>query len=336
AWNDVGNNTYGCIKQLFLLKKANRHLRVLLSIGGWEYSKSPNFGTAASTPTSRAQFARSSIALMKDWGFDGIDVDWEYPASDTEAQNFLLLLKEIRSQLDAYAAANNPGYRFLLTIAAPAGPERYNVLQPYLKGIGETLDFINLMAYDFAGSWSTAAGHQANLFVNSSNPESTPYSTDRAVTDYIAAGVPSSKIVLGMPIYGRAFLATAGPGTPFTGVGVIDEPRSWEAGVWDYKALPKPGAKVITDEKVGASWSYDPVTKEMISFDSPDMVKRKVAYIKEKGLGGGMFWEASADKKAESGESLIAITREGLGTLEGGENLLSYPGSVYDNLRGGM
>lgn len=273
---------------------------------------------------------------MKDWGFDGLDIDWEYPSTPTEAANFLLLLQEVRAQLDKYSAsAEGKGYHFLLTIAAPAGPTRYSVLQPLLGQISQTLDFINLMAYDFAGKWDSKAGHQANLFPSSSNPSSTPASADKAVTDYIAAGVPSNKIILGMPIYGRAYQNTAGPGTPFTGIG----PGSWEEGVWDYKALPKgkPGggaAKVFYDEAVGASWSYDEAAKEMVSYDTPEMVRRKVSYIKEKGLGGGMFWEASADRK--DGESLIGIVRDGLGDMDKGRNLLEFPGSRYGNLRGGM
>ncbi|EAA28688.2 glycoside hydrolase family 18 protein [Neurospora crassa] len=332
SWNDNGTNVYGCVKQLYLLKKANRNVRVLLSIGGWTYSQtSPSrFALTASTAESRTKFATSALALVKDWGFDGIDIDWEYPASETEAQNFLLLLKEIRSQMDKYAAAHADGYHFLLTMAASAGPSKYGVLESSMKEIGETLDFMNLMAYDYAGAWDKKAGHQANLYPDEKNPDTTPFSTDRAVTDYIKFGIPSNKIVLGMPLYGRAFASTDGPGTAYSGVGE----GSWEKGIWDYKVLPKSGAKVFLDEKVGASWSYDETNKVMVSYDTPEMVKQKVSYIKEKGLGGAMYWEASGDRTDK--DSLMTVVKDGLGTLDSEKNLLEYPDSQYDNMKKGM
>ncbi|KAK4034506.1 glycoside hydrolase [Parachaetomium inaequale] len=325
SWNDIGTNVYGCAKQLFLLKKSHRQLKTLLSIGGWTYS--PTFPAAASTPATRALFASSAVRLLADLGFDGLDIDWEYPANPNEAANFLLLLQAVRSALDAYAAQHAPGYRFLLTIASPAGPSNYAHLP--LAEISRTIDFFNLMAYDYAGPWSAVSAHQANLFPVTPNA-TTPFSTDAAVSAYLAAGVPPAKIVLGMPIYGRSFANTAGLGQSYQGVGQ----GSWEQGVWDYKVLPRPGAEVVYDAVAGATYSYDAAAREMVSFDTVDMVVRKVGYLKGKGMGGSMFWEASADRVGEG--SLMGASFGALGGVEQGGNLLSYPDSRYDNVRAGF
>ena len=185
----------------------------------------------------------------------------------------------------------------LLTVASPAGPSHYNVMK--LGAMAGYLDFFNLMAYDYAGSWDATSGHQANLYKSNSNPTSTPFNTDQAVKDYIAAGVPASKIVMGMPLYGRAFESTDGPGKTYSGVGQ----GSWENGIWDYKVLPKAGATEKMDSEAGATYSYDSSSREMISYDNKAMSVIKKDYIKNKGLGGSMWWETSADKSGS--DSLI-------------------------------
>ncbi|QGI69904.1 probable endochitinase [Fusarium fujikuroi] len=326
SWEEPGNNAYGCVKQLFLLKKANRKLKVMLSIGGWTWST--NFPAASASAATRSTFAKSSVTLMKDWGFDGIDIDWEYPANATDASNMILLLQAVRSELDSYSKQYANGYHFQLSIAAPAGPDNYNKLK--MKDLGSVLDHVNLMAYDYAGSWSAFSGHQANKYANTKIPNATPFNTDQAVKAYVNGGVPSAKMVLGMPIYGRAFENTAGLGQPYSGVGS----GSWENGIWDYKALPKAGASLVYDRDAQASYSYDSNTKELISFDTPGMVENKVLYIKNLSLGGSMFWEASADKTGA--DSLIGTSSKKLGTLDSTNNCLSYPNSQYANIAKGL
>jgi chitinase len=296
SWNDVGTNVYGCAKQLFLQKKKNRQMKVLLSIGGWTYSS--NFAQPASTPQGRARFANSAVDLMMNLGFDGLDVDWEYPQNDTQANDLVNLLAETRKALDAYACEHTPDAHYLLTVASPAGPTNYNKMR--LAEMDKHLDFWNLMAYDYAGSWDSTAGHQANWAPDAGNSTCTPFSTAHALRDYIAAGVPAHKIVVGVPLYGRSFTNTSGPGTAYSGLGE----GSWERGVYDYKALPANGSDVYSDMKVGASWSYDNNTRTMVSYDTPEMVRLKAHQIQQMGLGGAMYWESSGDRKGEG--SLIS------------------------------
>ncbi|KAI0553193.1 endochitinase [Xylaria curta] len=326
SWNDVGTNAYGCVKQLYKLKQANRQLKVLLSIGGWTYS--PGFAAATSTDALRQTFASSAVTLVKDWGFDGIDIDWEWPASDTEANNMVSLLSAIRKALDSYSSQYANGYHFILSVALPAGPDNYNKMKlSQMNAAG--VDQFNMLSYDYAGSWDTTAGHQANLYPDPANPKNTPFSTDAAIKAYIAAGVPANKITLGLPLYGRAFESTSGLGQPFTGVGS----GSWENGIWDYKVLPRSGTEIY-DSVAGASYSYDSASKELISYDNVDMIKRKASYIQSKGLAGSMFWEASGDRTDSGSLIAAAFTAQGgSGSLDKSQNLLSYPNSKYDNIK---
>ncbi|KAM0271174.1 hypothetical protein ACHAQH_009141, partial [Verticillium albo-atrum] len=236
-------------------------MKTMLSIGGW--TQSTNFPVAASTDAGRRTIAQSSVALMKDWGFDGIDIDWEYPADEREAENFALLLAAVRDELDAYRSQYSPDYHFLLTIASPAGQVHYEKLD--LKKISGIVDTFYLMAYDYSGSWDSYAAHQANLYANTANSTATPFSTEAAIKAYLEAGVPASQIALGMPLYGRTFQNTDGLGKPFSGIGG----GSWENGVWDYKALPRPGATVTYDDVAMASFSYDDQSRELVSYDTP-------------------------------------------------------------------
>jgi chitinase len=318
------------MKQLNLLKKKHRNLKILLSIGGWTYSS--NFAPAAATPSGRSIFATSAVSLIKDLGLDGIDIDWEYPKDSIEAANLVHLLQACREALNSYGRSLPCPHHFELTVACPAGAQNYQKMD--LKGMNHLLDFWNLMAYDFAGSWDTTAGHQANLFPSRSNPASTPFSIDAAVKYYISQGIEPRKIVLGMPIYGRAFENTDGPGKPFGGTGQ----GTWEAGVYDFKKLPLPGAHEVHDQEAGATYCYDPAKRVMVTYDTIAMAETKAEWIRREHLGGGMWWESSADRQREG--SLIGnVVRElekGPPGMQRKDNCLEYPESKYDNLRKGF
>ncbi|KAF5542173.1 endochitinase [Fusarium mexicanum] len=335
SYDEHKRNAYGCVKQLFLLKKSNRHLKTLLSIGGWG-AGSANFSAAASTPDTRARFASTSVSLMWNWGFDGIDIDWEYPDDEIDAANLVLLLKAVQNELGICARNYASGHRFLLSVAAPAAPEHYLKLQ--LNHTGGIVDQINLMAYDYSGSWDHISGHNGNLFpykrpVKKLNLDytlnesfETAINTDYAIKDYLRSGVPGEKIVLGIPVFGRSFENNTGLGKTFSSVGK----GSWELGIWDYKALPKEGATIIYDPIAHASFSYDERKRELISYDTRSVVQEKAEYVLEHGLGGSMFWEASADKQGR--DSLIGTSYRALGSLEATQNWLDYTNSYFDNI----
>ncbi|KAG9228388.1 glycoside hydrolase superfamily [Amylocarpus encephaloides] len=328
--NEAGENLSGCLNQLYLLKKSNRNLKVLLSIGGSTYSA--NFAAPLSTASGRSTFASTAVILVGNFGFDGLDIDWEYPQNDIEAANMVLLLQAIREALDAYGNSLSTPHHFQLTVACPAGQVNYQTM--HLASMDQYLDFWNLMAFDYSGSWSAVAADQANLF-SGHDLATTPFDTRTAVSYYLSQGIPSKKFVLGMPVYGRSFEATDGPGKPYDGIGN----GTWQPGVYDFKSLPLSGAVEIYSQNTGASYSYDAGKRELISYDTVAVAKQKAAYIQQEELGGAMWWESSADGAGNNSliQNVVGVLGGGDGsTLASFPNQLSYPNSTYDNLRAGV
>ena len=159
------------------LKQDHPQLRVLLSVGGW--SQSGLFSDVAASAESRTRFAQSCAAFMQANGFDGLDVDWEFPVSGglptnhtrpEDGLNFTALLSELRAALSAQATGT--GQHYLLTIAAPAGQAEYQHLE--LKLISQYVDWINLMTYDFTTAASPLTSFNAPLFASAPSPEGKP------------------------------------------------------------------------------------------------------------------------------------------------------------------
>ena len=318
----------GNFNQLKKLKARFPKLQVLISLGGWTWSK--GFSDAARTADSRSKVVKSCLDLyihgnlpMLDGDpaggpgaaagvFDGIDIDWEYPgyAGDTgsiyrdeDSQNFTLLLAEFRRQLTAI----DPKLR--LTMAAPAGKPQTDKLE--LSAIQQHLDWLNIMTYDMHGAWDAPGptNFHAPLYTSASDPDplatgSGSLSIDAAVTRYLNGGVPAAKITVGLPFYGRGWTGVANNNHGLYQPANGPAPGTYEAGIEDYRVLAARGAPGFHDDEAGAYWTFDGT--EFWSYDDPRNIALKTAYARKEGLGGVMVW--SLDGDTQDGELMRAVS----------------------------
>lgn len=317
-WEDCEKGKCGNFYKLKVLKQNNPHLKTLLSVGGWTWSN--HFSDVAADPAARTNFANSAVNVIRTYGFDGIDIDWEYPVSDglpdnsrrpEDKHNFTLLLQETRDKLTAAGAQD--GRSYLLTIAGRANPSYAQTTE--LGAISQILDWINIMTYDFHGDWETTTNHNANLYPDPNDPDPiNKFSADSAISAYMNAGVPASKIVMGVPFYGRGWKNCApGPNgdglyqacTPdFNGNyipnGTWDNYESGPTGMFDYGDLAagyvnKNGFTRYWSQTAQVPYLYNPTSKIFISYEDPQSITSKTTYIKTRSLGGAMIWDVSED-----------------------------------------
>ena len=286
------------ISKVMALKKTNPNLKVLYSIGGWVWSN--KFTHAAAYPEAREQFAISSVQLMKKHGFDGVDLDWEYPGQrgedndfrPSDKENFTLLMAEIRKHLEKAGTIDNTHY--LLTIAT--GADQAYADNTNLGKAHEYLDFINVMCYDYYHGWHYQTGHHANLYP-SEKEKFTGNSGQEAIDSFMKIGVPANKLVMGIPFYGRQWgkvsLSNDGLYQNAMSPGII-------VPYWDIVEKIKSGNyKKGYDDSAKASYLWSATDSIFISWETPKDVELKVEYVKQNGLGGAMFWEYSLDKDQE-------------------------------------
>jgi chitinase len=305
---------HGNFNQLLELKQKYPDLKVLISIGGWSWSG--NFSAASQDEASRQRFAASCVDLyLKQYKgvFDGLDIDWEYPVGGgmtagkpEDKKNFSLLLGELRRQLDELGAQENRHY--LLTVAAPVGPSTFRNIEP--EAIASTVDWIHLMTYDFHGTWETSTNFNAPLFRASTDPADAGLNVDAAVQNYLSAGVPAEKLVLGVPFYGKGWSGVSDVNKGLYQPASDAAPGTWEPGTYDFNDIQK---NHLSDEKRHWSaeayvpWIYDPQGKIFISYDDAQSLAAKAGYTRDQGMAGVMIWELS-----QGDESLIDALYQGL------------------------
>ncbi|SRR5690606_26742023 len=283
------------LRALTSLRSINPNLKILLSVGGWSWSG--GFSDAALSDSSRERFARSAVRLVQEHDLDGIDLDWEYPGMEgagnvhrpEDKQNFTLLLAALREHLDDLAERTGRVEPYLITIAAGAG-EGY-LSNTEMARVAEIVDFVNLMTYDFAGPWTDQTAHHTNLYPSRCGGISTASAVDR----YLEEGVPAEKIVIGAAFYGRSW---SGVETPD-----LCSPYSGESGAHSFAALTRDyigrnGYIRRWDAEAHAPYLVQPDSGRVITYDDEASVQFKALFVRERDLGGVMFWSYDHDPEA--------------------------------------
>jgi chitinase len=292
-FDDPESATY--LEQLRRLRRGNPSLKLTASVGGWG---ADHFSDAALTASTRERFATSILALVQKYGLDGFDIDWEYPgqpgAGDKyrpeDRQNFTLLLQALRLKFDRWSADGNR--RLLLTIASAAGEYFEHTDIPAVEA---SIDWFNVMTYDFYGSLSSITGHHTGLYRTSPSQAPSDFAAG-VIGEYLAAGVPASKLVLGCAFYGKSWTgvraANNGILQPYTHFGdwidYDDVVTRW-AG--------RPGFQSGWDDNAKAPYLWSPATGVFVSYENRESIAYKAQYVKRMHLGGMMYWEQSEDPK---------------------------------------
>lgn len=287
-------------KDLERIRSFNPDIKILVSIGGWGAG---GFSTMSKKAETRKAFVDSVLELSDVLSLDGIDIDWEYPRSGSagidyateDRENFTFLLSDLRDGLEAHYAEHK-----MLTIAAGAG--EYFIEDTEIPKIAKILDYISIMTYDMAGTWTPAQHHTA-LYSGKHNRNS----ADFMVKLYESAGVPADHLMIGAAFYSRIW--TDIPSGDSHGLGnACDNPDNKNSGTFGPGAgdlfdnyirddgTVIDGWTLYRDEDAHARWIYNEAERKLISFDDPESVYEKVKFADKAGLVGVMYWEHGCDR----------------------------------------
>ncbi|CAL8130783.1 unnamed protein product [Orchesella dallaii] len=327
-WGDLkdewggGHNGY---KRFTGLKEKNPDLKTLIAIGGWNEG-STKYSEMASNPSSRRTFVKSIVPFLEKYGFDGLDLDWEYPTQrggkPEDRENFSDLVRELREEFDRV------GRGYLLTAAV--SPNTKTVEIGYeVPEIAQDLDFINVMCYDYHGFWDghEFTGHNTPLYRHPKDETYEPFfNANDTVTYWLQAGLPKEKLIMGMALYGRGFtLARSedhGLYAPTSG-GIPQGPYTRQDGIWGYNEIcekfkEEPDQwKISINEHVKAPYAFN--GRHWIGYEDVESIYYKAEYARNMDLGGAMVWSLETDDfKGKCHDEPYILLRTIVNTMNGG------------------
>ena len=270
----------------------NPSVKALYSIGGGGVDPD-RFGRMASKALTRQIFINATIDVARKYGFDGFDLDWEFPENTKEMNYFAQLLKEWRYAIEKEARiTRRPPLLLTAAVYYSADFLVYGDRRSYpAAAIKNYMDWVNVMCYDYHGSWNTSAtGAHAALFDPNTN-----LSSIYGLKSWIRAGVPGNKIVMGLPLYGKSWKLKDpklhGVGAPAVGVGPGDDGVLLYSEVVEFNK--KNDATIAYDVNTVSTYSY--VGSLWVGYDDALSTTVKVGFAQALGLRGYFFWAISYD-----------------------------------------
>ena len=283
---------YSNFKKLTALKKNHTNLKLLISIGGWDGSA--RFSDMALTDATRKAFAQSCVAFIKKYGFDGVDIDWEYPVSGGAAgraedkNNFTLLMRAIRSALNTQAAAD--GNYYYLTFAGGASPDFIRNVQ--LTQLAACVDYAIDMTYDLHGPWDSYSDLNAPLYTPAEASPQYSISVDSSVRAWLGVGFPANKLVMGVPFYGYLYSGVSADNNGLYSRFASAKSIGYDSVVANYLSKGSLTYLFPNGAQVPALFGGN----TFISFDDSASIARKAQYASSRGLRGLSAWELSYDR----------------------------------------
>ena len=276
-----------------MIQAAHRNsVGVVISVGGYDVTRTPHFDSVAANPAARTRFVNAVRDFCLKNSYDGVDIDWEYPAASRRA-NTNLFFQELHDSLS---------HSFLtLSIAAPAADWSGYYDWTLMKSV---LDWIGVMTYDFYGSWTTKVGPNSPLYGNASQTDQGWI--DNSVSFYLNRGIPRSKLLIGTPFYGWKF-----NGSAMYGPGVGTAQVSYSAIV----PLLQQGWTRSWDQLARVPYLVNSTQTNVISYDDSASIVEKMKYVNSQSLGGTIIWALGQDCSSANGQSpLLTVLGKSIAT----------------------
>lgn len=269
--------------------------KAMLSIGGGSTNYT-TFSEMVSKNETRLAFIKSSIDTARKFGFDGLDLDWEFPNTTQDMSNLASLLQEWRQVIELEAKVHDRTALNLSAVVYYAADIGIPSSSPFYPGgaITSSVDFVNQRSFDYHGSWESVTGEPAIVFDKTSR-----FTTSYGVDSWGFHGVFGDKMVLGLPLYGRTWKLKdpkqTGSGAPAAGVGPGDNGIMLYKDIEDYNLAHN--AKVVYNESSIGMYSYSGL--DWIGYDGPSSITAKVAFAKGGSYKGYFLWAIGYDKNWE-------------------------------------